>query len=102
MSKHELLSAMVVEAVGLLGEVLRGAFSTVKEQTIMNHISMVKESPRRLLTYSVSSLLVVSPHSSSFSSLPESRPASSYESPCCQVGRLHRGSSLETVCSKGQ
>ena len=102
MSKLELLSAMVVGAVGLLGEVLRGAFSTVKEQTIMNHISMVTESPRRLLTYSASSLPLVSPHSSSFSSLPESRPASSHESPCCQVGRLRLGFSLETVCSKGQ
>ena len=42
-SKLELLSAMVVGAVGLLGEVLRGAFSNVKEQTIINHISMVTE-----------------------------------------------------------
>ena len=102
MSKLEPLSAMVVGVVGLLGEVLRGTFSTVKEQTIMNHLTMVTDSPRRLLTYSVSSLLLVSSHSSSFSSLPESHPVSSHESPCCQVGRLHLCSSLETICSKGQ
>ena len=45
MSKLEPLSAMVVGVVGLLGEVLRGTFSTVKEQTIMNHLTMVTDSP---------------------------------------------------------